>query len=116
MAACLKQGFALAGVAPAAPSGWADQFRDWLAAGRGGTMDYLKVDLPVRTDIRRLISHAGGARSVVMVADRYGGRGEAGAGVPAAAARVAAANRARGRKTGTGRPPGGKGATGRGAG
>lgn len=84
--ACLARGFALAGVAAAEASQRGEAFRAWLAEGKCGDMEYLRVDVPVRTDIRRLIP---GCRSVVMVADRYGARGEAAEAREAGVGRIA---------------------------
>lgn len=61
-------GFDLAGVAPATRSCRADYYRDWLAAGHGGTMEYLQRNVPVRLDPAQLLS---GARSVICVALNY---------------------------------------------
>jgi epoxyqueuosine reductase len=65
---CRELGFALAGVAPAAPSRRADRLAAWLAAGRHGEMAYLARHVEVRVDPRRLLP---GARAVVCVADRH---------------------------------------------
>jgi epoxyqueuosine reductase len=69
---CLRRGFALAGVAPAAPSRWRDHLLHWLGAGRHGTMDYLAADLDLRLDPRGVLQ---GARSFIVVADQYARRG-----------------------------------------
>ena len=58
-------GFDLAGVAPATQSCRAEYYRDWLAAGHGGTMEYLQRNVPVRLDPAQLLP---GARSVICVA------------------------------------------------
>jgi len=63
-----QQGFALSGVAPAAPSPHADYARRWIASGRHGEMRYLAEHLDVRLDPGRIVE---GARSVIVVADRY---------------------------------------------
>lgn len=68
LAACRSLGFALAGIAPAAPSTRAAQFSDWLSAGKHGTMHWLEESAPLRLDPDRLLS---GARSFIVVADRY---------------------------------------------
>jgi epoxyqueuosine reductase len=70
---CEELGFALAGVTDAAPSARSVEFRDWLAAGRHGTMGYLARNVELREDVRRLLP---GARSVVMVADQYATRND----------------------------------------
>ena len=62
------QGFALAGIAPASPSPHADYARRWIAAGKHGEMGYLAEHLEVRLDPGRIVE---GARSVIVVADRY---------------------------------------------
>ena len=61
-------GFALAGVAPAAPSPRADYVRTWLDAGRHGEMAYLARHVDVRLDPGKLLD---GARTVICVADVY---------------------------------------------
>ena len=65
-------GFALAGVAPAQASEWADAFRSWLDAGRHGEMAYLAEHAGVRTDPSAFVE---GCRSLLMVADQYAARG-----------------------------------------
>ncbi len=70
--ACLgEHGFALAGVCEARPSERADEYRAWLDAGRQGSMEWLGEHLGTRLDVTRFLP---GARSVVMVADRYAAR------------------------------------------
>lgn len=66
--ACHALGFALAGVAPAEPTRWRQQYLDWLAAGKHGEMAYLTEHLNERLDVRVLLP---GARSVIVVADQY---------------------------------------------
>jgi epoxyqueuosine reductase len=81
IAACLELGFARAGIAPAAPTQREQEFLAWLAAGKHGDMAYLEQYLRERPrpccrerlDPRVLVP---GARSVIMVADRYAVRGE----------------------------------------
>jgi epoxyqueuosine reductase len=70
---CRGRGFALAGVAAAAPSGREAEFRAWLAAGKHGSMAWLAEHADVRMDVRRFLP---GARSVIMVADQYAARGD----------------------------------------
>ncbi len=65
---CRELGFALAGVAPAGPTRYEDEFREWLASGRHGEMHYLAEHLAERLDPARILP---GARSVICVADRY---------------------------------------------
>ena len=60
-------GFALCGVAPAEPSDYVEELRQWLAAGKQGEMQYLAEHFDVRVDPRGLLS---GAKSVICVADR----------------------------------------------
>ncbi len=61
-------GFALCGIADARPSDYADQLRDWLAAGKHGQMRYLADHAAARADPASLLDHA---RSIVAVADFY---------------------------------------------
>lgn len=74
VALCRGLGFALAGVADAAPTRWRKELTDWLAAGRHGSMAYLAEHVEARLDPMRVLP---GARSVVMVADLYAARGAA---------------------------------------
>jgi epoxyqueuosine reductase len=72
---CLAQGFALAGVCGAGPdSTEAARLREWLEAGKHGSMGYMAEQAAARLDPGRVLP---GARSVVMVADQYARRGEA---------------------------------------
>ncbi len=70
--ACLALGFARAGVCDVAPTKWGNELKAWLGAGRHGSMEYLARNVDARLDPTRLL---GGARSVIMVADLYSGRG-----------------------------------------
>ncbi|HHN79154.1 MAG TPA: tRNA epoxyqueuosine(34) reductase QueG [Phycisphaerales bacterium] len=72
---CLGEGFALAGVCDASPSGRRDELRAWLAAGMHGSMAWLAEHADLRTDPARLLD---GARSIVMVADLYASRADTG--------------------------------------
>lgn len=63
-----RAGFELCGVARAAPVARGDYVRQWLAAGRAGSMHYLHRHLPQRLDPSSLVE---GAASVVMVALNY---------------------------------------------
>lgn len=72
--ACLSLGFALAGIAPAEPTAWREQFLDWLSAGKHGEMQYMTEMLEERLDVRRLLP-GGGARAVIVVADQYAASG-----------------------------------------
>jgi len=72
---CHDLGFALAGIAPALPTVYERELRDWLAAGSHGEMKYLAEHRRQRLDPRQLVP---GACSVICVADRYhDGRPEA---------------------------------------
>ncbi len=66
--ACRRAGFALAGVAPASPTDYAEELRYWLGAGKHGEMHYLEKHLEARLDPERILE---GARSVICVADRH---------------------------------------------
>jgi epoxyqueuosine reductase len=61
-------GFDLAGVAPADPVGRAGYYRQWLAAGYGGTMTYLRRNVQFRAEPVRLLP---GARSIICVGVNY---------------------------------------------
>jgi epoxyqueuosine reductase len=73
LALCRAEGFALAGVSDAAPSGRGRELAEWLGAGKHGSMAYLAEHLDVRLNPARLLD---GARSIVMVADLYSARGQ----------------------------------------
>ncbi|MEM6458915.1 MAG: tRNA epoxyqueuosine(34) reductase QueG [Planctomycetota bacterium] len=62
------EGFALAGIASAEPSGRGEAVRAWLDAGKHGSMRWLEENLEVRLDPGRLVE---AARSVIAVADVY---------------------------------------------
>ncbi len=64
----LARGFALAGICPALPSGRAADFREWLAQGGHGDMAFMTEYVAERLDPGRLLP---GARSMLLVADRY---------------------------------------------
>ena len=68
---CLAAGFARAGVCDAAPSAHSDAFREWLAAGKHGSMAWLANNTDLRTDPAKILP---GTRSIVMVADLYASR------------------------------------------
>jgi epoxyqueuosine reductase len=75
VALCLAQGFALAGVCEAGPRGReAEHLREWLDAGKHGSMAYMAEQGAARLDPGRVLP---GARWVIMVADQYARRGEA---------------------------------------
>jgi len=61
-------GFDLVGIASAEPSIYADYFRQWLAAGRAGTMRWLSERLDERTDPT---AYFPGTRSIICVACNY---------------------------------------------
>lgn len=71
---CAELNFAAAGVVEASPSRWGQEVREWLAAGKHGSMAYLEKNLEVRLDPGRLLP---GALSVIIVADLYASRNEA---------------------------------------
>ncbi|MDX2114623.1 MAG: tRNA epoxyqueuosine(34) reductase QueG [Planctomycetota bacterium] len=68
LAHCRELGFALAGVTRAAPSARLDELRQWLAAGKHGSMEWLARDPEMRADPARVLE---GVRSIIMVADVY---------------------------------------------
>jgi epoxyqueuosine reductase len=61
-------GFDLVGIAPASPSRFGDYWRQWLADGKAGEMNYLAERLEERLDPSRYLE---GARSAVCVAVNY---------------------------------------------
>jgi len=65
-------GFALAGVCEAAPTAHREAFEAWLGAGKHGSMGWLAEHVAERCDPARVLE---GARSVLVVADRYAERG-----------------------------------------
>ncbi|MEZ6243816.1 MAG: tRNA epoxyqueuosine(34) reductase QueG [Phycisphaerales bacterium] len=85
-------GFACAGVCGVEPSRWRDELRTWLDAGKHGEMGYLAQNSELRENPSRLLE---GARSILVVADRYAPRGDADQ-PSAAAARGRIARYARG--------------------
>lgn len=68
---CEDLGFALAGVCDARASDFIQPLRDWIAAGKHGSMAYMAEHAPVREDPGRVLE---GARSAVLVADLYATR------------------------------------------
>ena len=68
LAAAEEVGFASAAVCDARPTEHPEALRAWLAAGKHGEMRYLAERLDLLLDPARLLP---GARSVVVVADRY---------------------------------------------
>ena len=71
---CRALGFALAGVAEAQPTSYEHQYRTWIEAGKHGEMAYLARNVEKRLDVRTMLPGAG-AKSIICVADRYGGEG-----------------------------------------
>ena len=63
-----EAGFDRCGIAPAEPIGRRNYLREWLTAGRAGSMAYLHDHFDQRADPRRLVD---GAKSVVVVALNY---------------------------------------------
>src|SRR5215218_863202 len=61
-------GFDLVGICDALPSAYRDYYRQWLADGSAGTMEYLQRRFEERTDVS---TYMPGARSVVCVALNY---------------------------------------------
>jgi epoxyqueuosine reductase len=70
-AQALGLGFGLVGITSLGPVSSAPQFRDWLAAGYHGEMDYLQRGAELRDDTTR---PEPGMRSAVVVALDYGGK------------------------------------------
>jgi epoxyqueuosine reductase len=68
LALAREVGFDLAGVAPAGPVRRAAYYRQWLAAGYGGTMTYLERNVQSRAEPARLLP---GTRSIICVAVNY---------------------------------------------
>ncbi|MFN0133738.1 MAG: tRNA epoxyqueuosine(34) reductase QueG [Phycisphaerales bacterium] len=83
---CQRLGFALAGIADAAPSAFAAQLHDWLAQGKHGSMEYLARGVESRLDPGRVLP---GARAAIIVADLYAARGSADADPPPLHGRIA---------------------------
>jgi epoxyqueuosine reductase len=65
---CYELGFALAGVAAAAPTQYERELLRWLEQARHGQMHYLAKHVVQRLDPRRVLP---GAKSIICVADRY---------------------------------------------
>ncbi len=63
-----KIGFDLVGIASAEPSKYSSYFRQWLDAGRAGSMDWLADRFEERTDPSKYFP---GARSAICVASNY---------------------------------------------
>jgi epoxyqueuosine reductase len=76
IALALGVGFDLAGVAAAAPSPESAAFRDWLARGFAGEMQYLARRVEERVDPSRLFAGARSILAVALVYDAEPGRPE----------------------------------------
>ncbi len=68
---CEAMGFALAGVCDARASDFVEPLREWIGAGKHGSMGYMAEHAAVREDPGRVLE---GARSAVVVADLYATR------------------------------------------
>ncbi|MFG0259081.1 MAG: tRNA epoxyqueuosine(34) reductase QueG [Phycisphaerales bacterium JB041] len=73
LALCEQEGFALSGAAMLEESRHGAALREWLDEGKHGEMSWLAETLDERLEPTRVLP---GARSVVMVADFYGSRGD----------------------------------------
>ncbi len=69
---CREIGFAAAGVCEARATEFARELREWLGAGKHGSMEYLARHEALRVDPIRVLP---GARSIIVVADLYHARG-----------------------------------------
>ena len=63
-----KLGFELVGIIPAAQSETLERYRQWIENGYAGKMGYLKRHLPLKTDVRQLLTEA---KSVISLAMNY---------------------------------------------
>jgi len=72
-------GFDLVGVTGAEPSAFAEEYRDWVAQGYAGEMEYLTRNLHRRLDPRELLPNA---RSIIVVGMNYYSDAEEGPGTP----------------------------------
>lgn len=70
-------GFALVGITGAEPSAFAVEYRDWIARGYAGEMEYLKRHLERRLNPRELLPDA---RSIIVVGMNYYSDAEEGPG------------------------------------
>jgi epoxyqueuosine reductase len=64
----IRIGFVSAGIATAGPSKTAGIFEKWLQDGNAAEMEYLKRNLLIRSDIRKLMPEA---KSIIIVAASY---------------------------------------------
>lgn len=76
-----RLGFDQVGIAAAEPSAFAAEYREWLAAGHAGEMEYLSRNVERRLDPRQLLE---GAQSIVVVAMNYYCDADEGPGSPRA--------------------------------
>ncbi|MGE3180987.1 MAG: tRNA epoxyqueuosine(34) reductase QueG [Phycisphaerae bacterium] len=67
-ATAIEAGFSLAGVTSAEPLAGFEYYRDWLAAGRAGSMEYLRRNVHFRENPGQLLA---GAQSILCVAMSY---------------------------------------------
>jgi epoxyqueuosine reductase len=81
VARCRAAGFALAGVCGVERSRYEAHLRRWLSEGRQGSMEYLARNVDLRVDPAGLLE---GARSMILVADLYASRVDAGEGASGA--------------------------------
>ena len=72
-------GFDLVGITGAEPSAFAAEYRDWIASGYAGEMEYLARNLERRLDPRELLPDA---RSIIVVGMNYYADAEEGPGTP----------------------------------
>jgi epoxyqueuosine reductase len=72
-------GFDLVGITGAEPSAFAEEYRDWIAQGCAGEMEYLKRNLDRRLDPRELLP---GAKSIIVVGMNYYADADEGPGTP----------------------------------
>ena len=61
-------GFELVGIIPAVHSETIARYREWVENGYAGTMHYLKKHLPLKADVRQLLTEA---KSVISLAMNY---------------------------------------------
>lgn len=71
--ACLAMNFALAGIAPARPTDFREQYLAYLRDRKHGDMAYLEELLDERLDIGVMLP---GTKAVIIVADQYARRGD----------------------------------------
>ena len=72
-------GFDLVGITGAEPSAFAAEYRDWIANGYAGEMEYLARNLERRLDPRELLPDA---RSIIVVGMNYYADADEGPGAP----------------------------------